>query len=82
MNAISIYLAIGIIAGMAIGMNLIFFYNRQDRVLSRLAGLAFAFVIAGVFLGGKPMVGYSLIGLGVILALIDIFQQSKSNANS
>ena len=82
MNAISIYLAIGIIAGLAIAMNLIFFYNRQDKGLSRLPGLAFAFVIAGIFLGGQRIMGYSLLGVGVILALIDIIQNSNSKVNS
>lgn len=82
MNAISIYLAIGIIAGLAIAMNLILFYNRQDKGLSRLAGLAFAFVIAGIFLGGQRIIGYSLIGVGVILSLIDIIQHSNSKVNS
>jgi uncharacterized membrane protein len=82
MNAISIYLAIMIIAGLAIVMNLVFKYNKKERRLSRLAGLAFAFVIAGIFLGGQRLIGYSLIGIGVILAIIDIIQKSKSKVNT
>lgn len=82
MNTISIYLAIGVISGLAIAMNLVFFYNRKEKGLSRLAGLAFAFVIAGIFLGGQRLIGYSLLGVGVILAVIDIIQKSNSKVNS
>jgi hypothetical protein len=57
MNPISIYLAMAVIAGLAIVMNLVFVYNRQNKGLSRLAGLAFAFVIAGIFLGGQRLLG-------------------------
>ena len=82
MNALSIYLAIAVIAGLAIVMNLVFDYNRKEKGLSRLAGLAFAFVIAGIFLGGQRLLGYSLFGVGVILAIIDILHKSKSRANT
>jgi hypothetical protein len=82
MNTISIYLAIGVISGLAIAMNLVFFYNRKEKGLSRLAGLAFAFVIAGIFLGGQRLIGYSLLGVGVILAVIDIIHKSNSKVNS
>jgi len=82
MNATSIYLAIAVIAGLAIVMNLVLIYNKKERGLSRLAGLAFAFVIAGIFLGGQRMLGYSLFGVGVILAIIDIIQKSRSKVNS
>jgi hypothetical protein len=81
MDTISIYLAIGVISGLAIAMNLVFFYNRREKALSRLAGLAFAFVIAGIFLGGLRVMGYSLMGVGVILVLIDIIQNSKTKVH-
>jgi len=77
MNPSSIYLVILIITGVALMLNLLFVYNKQKRRLSRLAGVAFAFVIAGVFLGGQQWVGDSLLGVGVILAIIDIVQKNK-----
>lgn len=82
MNTTSIYLAIMIIAGLAIVINLVFGYKKKERGLSRLAGLAFAFVIAGIFLGGQRLIGYSLLGVGVVLAIIDIIQKSKHKVNS
>jgi len=82
MNTVSIYLAIGVISGLAIAMNLIFFYNRRERGLSRLAGIAFALVIAGIFLGGVRVIGYGLLGVGVILSIIDMIQGSRHEFNT
>jgi H+/Cl- antiporter ClcA len=82
MNTLSFYLALGVIAGLAIALDLVFFYNRKERGLSRLAGLAFAFVIAGIFLGGLMVFGYSLMVVGVILAVIDIMHNTKRELNS
>lgn len=82
MNAVSIYLVILIFAGLAIMLNLMVVYKKQKKGISRVAGFAFAFVIAGIFLGGQRLLGYSLLSAGVILAIIDIIQKSKSNVNS
>jgi hypothetical protein len=78
MNTASIYFSIAIVAGLAIILNLVFVYNKEGKGLSRLAGLAFAFVIAGIFLGGERLIGYSLLGVGLILAIIDIIQKGKT----
>jgi hypothetical protein len=45
--------------------------------LSPLAYLAFAFVVAGIIFGQNRIVGYSLIGIGVILAFIDMFKSMR-----
>lgn len=82
MNALSIYLAIAVLAVLAIVMNLVFDYNKKEKGLSRLAGIAFAFVIAGIFLGGQKLIGYSLVGVGIILSIIDIIHKSKNKVNS
>ncbi len=82
MSGISIYLIILIIAGLAIAINLVVVYNRKKRRISRLAGLAFAFVIAGIFLGGQRLVGYTLLGVGIILAVIDILRKANTRMSS
>lgn len=82
MNGISIYLAILVIAGLAIVMNLVFVYNNKKRGISRLAGLAFAFVIAGLFLGGQRLIGYCLFGVGIFLAIIDIVRKANTKMSS
>lgn len=82
MNAVLIYLAILILAGLAIAMDLMLVYTKKKRRISRLAGLAFAFVIAGIFLGGQRLIGYSLLGVGIILAIIDILRKANTRMSS
>jgi drug/metabolite transporter (DMT)-like permease len=54
-------------------------HKRHETRLSRLAALAFAFMIGGLFLSRKEFVGYSLLGVGLVLAIIDIVQKRKQN---
>lgn len=82
MSAVAVYLVILIIAGLAILMDLVLVYNKKKRGLSRLAGLAFAFVIAGIFLGGQKLIGYSLLGIGILLAIIDILRKASAKVKS
>ena len=50
--------------------------GRPNRI-TPLAGLAFAFVLAGILFGQERLFGYGLIAAGVILALIDIVRKSR-----
>lgn len=52
--------------------------NKQINTLTPLAGLAFGFILAGIFFGSNRLIGYSLLGVGVLLALIDIFNRARS----
>jgi len=59
----------------------VFFFvtkKRQQSRLTPLAGLAFGFILAGLFFGDDRMIGYGLLGIGVILAVIDIVRRLKS----
>ena len=59
----------------------VFFFvtkKRQQSRLAPLAGLAFGFILAGLFFGDDRMIGYGLLGIGVILAVIDIVRRLKS----
>ena len=78
MNASQIYIAISIVV-LAIIAILIFFVskNKKGKKLSKLAGLSFAFIIAGIVFGDDRLVGYSLIGFGIILAIIDIIKKTN-----
>ena len=78
MSPSQIYIAISI-AVLAIIALLVFFVNKnkKEKKLSKLAGLSFAFIIAGIIFGDDRLVGYGLIGVGVILAIIDIIEKSK-----
>jgi hypothetical protein len=80
MNTSQIYIAISIVVLAAIAL-LVFFIgkSRKEKRLTPLAGLAFGFVLAGIIFGGDDrLIGYSLFGIGVIIAVIDIFKRSKS----
>lgn len=52
--------------------------RRQENRLRPLAGLAMAFVLAGILFGEDRVVGYGLMGFGVILAVFDIIIQARS----
>ena len=79
MEAIQIYILISIIALLVIFI-LMFFVkkNKKQKRLTPLSGLAFVFVIFGIVFGDSRLTGYSLIGIGVLLALIDIFVKMKN----
>lgn len=62
-------IALGIIFGITV-------WKKREGLkrLSTLGALAFGFVIAGVvFSGDSRLPGYALMGIGVILAVVDIF---------
>ena len=46
---------------------------KENNRLSPLAGLALAFILAAIVFGEERWLGYSLIGISVILSFIDIF---------
>ncbi len=79
MNTSQIYIAISIVVLAAIALLVIFLgKSRKENRLKPLAGLAFGFILAGIIFGDNRLIGYSLLGIGVIIAVIDIFKRSKS----
>ena len=79
MNASQIYVAI-VIMVLAVIAGLVYFAGkRKEKRLTPLAGLAFAFVLAGLFFGQERWLGYGLLGVGVILAVVDMFRRGKSS---
>jgi len=75
MNTSQAYIAITIVILLVVAL-LVFVArrNQQEKRLTPLAGLAFGFVLAGILFGGERFIGYSLMGVGVILAVVDIFR--------
>ena len=51
--------------------------NRNENRLTPLAGLAFGFILAGILFGENRFLGYGLMGVGVIIALIDIIDGAR-----
>ncbi|OGZ33661.1 MAG: hypothetical protein A2Y98_01875 [Candidatus Portnoybacteria bacterium RBG_19FT_COMBO_36_7] len=78
MNASQIYIAIAIVV-LAVIAIIVFLVrrNRPEKKFGPLASLAFAFIIAGICFGENRILGYSLMGAGVLLAIIDIVRKSK-----
>jgi len=79
MNGSPIYIvvSVGVLAVVAL---LVFLQGKGRRAnrLSSLASLAFGFVIAGIIFGEERVLGYSLLGIGVLLGILDMFNRSKS----
>jgi len=76
MDASQVYIIVSVVV-LAVVALLLFVTsrNKPKRGLSKLAALAFAFIIAGIIFGENRLVGYSLLGIGVLLALIDIYSK-------
>ena len=74
------YLAIGMAVLVAL-LVMVFLLGRggEQKKLTPMAGLAFAFVIAGIAFGEARLLGYMLFTIGVILAMADIAQKSRSH---
>lgn len=53
--------------------------GKKQKKLSTLAAIAFSLVIAGLVFGENRWVGYSLIGAGIILALVDMWDKQKKH---
>ena len=78
MEVTQTYILISVIALLAIFL-LMFFVkkNKKQKRLTPLSGLALVFVIFGIVFGDSRLVGYSLIGIGVLLSIIDVFIKRK-----
>ena len=90
MEASRIYIAIAIVA-LAVILALLFFIpgisrrlklKGRDKNLTPLAGLAFGFIVAGILFSTEKWLGYGLLGIGVILAIIDIIIYSREKKRS
>lgn len=68
------------IAVLAVIAILVFFIRgkKAENRITPLASVAFAFVLAGILFGEDRLVGYGLMGIGVILAVADILNRSRS----
>ncbi|MFA5049839.1 MAG: hypothetical protein WC501_02425 [Candidatus Micrarchaeia archaeon] len=76
MDASHIYIVISILVLAVIAISLFFLNkNKENKKLTPFAGLAFAFVIAGILFSDDPGIGYLLIGIGIIFAVIDIIKK-------
>jgi EamA domain-containing membrane protein RarD len=80
MNLTPLYIVISIAVLLIIAIIFFFVNKKKPEKLSKLASLSFIFVIAGVIFGDERLISYSLIGIGIILAVIDIVIKHKKKA--
>ena len=80
MQTIYILIAIAVLAIVARRMRGI--WKRQENTFSPLAGLAFGFILAGILFTSERLLSYGLMGIGVILAVVDIFVSKRRPANN
>jgi len=52
-------------------------YRRYETSLSRLGAASFAFMVAGLFLSRQQAVGFVLLAIGLMLAVVDIVRKWK-----
>ena len=78
MDASTSYIVLSIVVLAVIALLVIFVGGRKKgRKLTPLAGLSFGIILAGLFFGGERLIGYGLIGFGILLAVIDIIRKMK-----
>jgi hypothetical protein len=81
MEATQIWISISVIALGVIAALIAFLPGKtRSRRLTPLAGLAFGFILAGIFFSEEKMIGYGLIITGVVLSVIDIIVKFRKNA--
>jgi len=75
MNISPMYILIAIAVLLVIA-SIVFSTGRHGtkKNLTPLAGLAFGFVLAGMVFGENRLIGYSLMGMGVLLAVLDVLR--------
>ncbi len=77
MDTSQIYVLISIIVLAIIMVVRILIGRKTPKPLSKLTAFAFLFIIAGIIFGGNQLIGYSLTGIGMVLAVIDIVKNLK-----
>ncbi len=70
MSVPEVYLATALVV-LAIIVMIIFWIRRKEYRVSPLISLAFAFVVAGILFGENRLMGYGLMGVGIILGVVE-----------
>lgn len=81
MESFQIYILILIIILLIIFLIIPLKNRKRENKLTPVAGLSFAFILAGIIFGNSRLISYSLIGIGVLLAVIDIIIKLRRPEN-
>lgn len=79
METSQIYILISIIVLLIVAVVMFFVKkNKKQKNITPLAGLAFGFVLTGIIFGDNDrLIGYGLMGIGVLLAVVDIIKKFR-----
>jgi hypothetical protein len=72
-----VWIAISIIALVLIVVFLLIGRGKQYKKPSNLAILGMSLVVLGIIFGDSRIIGYSFIGVGVLLSVVDIIRNRK-----
>ncbi len=75
------YIAAAIaVAGVVVVLAALFVAKgRKRKAPTALTGVALAFTVAGIAFGENRLVGYGLLGIGVLLAVVDLVRKAARN---
>ena len=73
----SFWVVIAIVVLAIIAFMFFFLGKHPQAKLTPIAGIAFGFILAGLFAGENRIVGYILIGIGIVLSIIDIVMKFR-----
>lgn len=76
MNPATIYILIAIIGLALITVALFLLRKKKKEKFTPLTGLAFAFIISGMIFDSR-IIAYSLMGMGIALAITDMILKLK-----
>lgn len=81
MNTSQVYIAIAMVV-LAVAAFVVFFIQKEKKhnKLTPLASLAFGFILFGFFFEEDRLIGYGLLGVGVVLSVIDMLRRSKGGS--
>jgi amino acid permease len=80
MGTSSLYLGLLILA-LAVVVFLIVLSSKGRKIkFTALSVLALAFVLAGLFFGEERLIGYTMIGAGVLFSIIDLIKKNKTKS--
>ena len=81
MDASQIYILTSVIILLVIAAIVIFARKnskkKKQETITPLAGIAFGFILLGILFSDSRLIGYSLMGIGIILAVVDIVVRMK-----
>jgi hypothetical protein len=79
---LEIHIAVSIVVFATIALlAIVAMRNTKEKGITPLAGLAFAFVLAGIVFGDDRFIGYGLLEVGVVLAVVDKIKKSRASSH-